>query len=66
MEEVKEEIRLKIIHPLRHPELYAAYGKRAGEACSCTGPPGCGKTHVARATAGGWARRSSGSGSRRC
>jgi SpoVK/Ycf46/Vps4 family AAA+-type ATPase len=52
MEEVKEEIRLKIIHPLQHPELYAAYGKRAGGGVLLYGPPGCGKTHVARATAG--------------
>jgi transitional endoplasmic reticulum ATPase len=52
MEEVKEEIRLKIIHPFEHPELYAAYGKRAGGGVLLYGPPGCGKTHVARATAG--------------
>src|SRR5262249_56464285 len=52
MEEVKEEIRLKIMHPFQHPELYAAYGKRAGGGVLLYGPPGCGKTHVARATAG--------------
>ena len=52
MEEVKEEIRLKIIHPFQHPELYAAYGKRAGGGVLLYGAPGCGKTHVARATAG--------------
>jgi SpoVK/Ycf46/Vps4 family AAA+-type ATPase len=52
MEELKEEIRLKIIHPLRHPEVYAAYGKKAGGGVLLYGPPGCGKTHLARATAG--------------
>jgi SpoVK/Ycf46/Vps4 family AAA+-type ATPase len=52
MEDVKEEIRLKIMHPSQHPELYAAYGKRAGGGVLLYGPPGCGKTHVARATAG--------------
>ena len=52
MDEVKEEIALKIIYPLQHPELYQAYGKKAGGGILLYGPPGCGKTFLARATAG--------------
>jgi SpoVK/Ycf46/Vps4 family AAA+-type ATPase len=52
MDGVKREIELKIVKPLLHPELYAAYGKKAGGGLLLYGPPGCGKTFLARATAG--------------
>lgn len=52
MEALKEEIRLKIIYPLQHPDLYKAYGRQTGGGILLYGPPGCGKTLVLRATAG--------------
>lgn len=43
---------MKIIYPLKNPDLFRAYGKKAGGGVLLYGPPGCGKTLISRATAG--------------
>ncbi|RYY53090.1 MAG: AAA family ATPase [Chitinophagaceae bacterium] len=52
MDKVKDEISIKIIQPMKNPELFKAFGKKSGGGILLYGPPGCGKTFVAKATAG--------------
>ena len=52
LDDVKEDIRLKMIYPFQHPELAARFGIKAGGGVLLYGPPGTGKTMLARATAG--------------
>jgi len=52
LEDVKEDIRLKMIYPFEHPELAEKFGIRPGGGVLLYGPPGTGKTMLAKATAG--------------
>jgi AAA+ superfamily predicted ATPase len=52
MQKVKSEISMKIIQPVKNPELFKAFGKKTGGGILLYGPPGCGKTFIAKATAG--------------
>ncbi|ONI73573.1 AAA family ATPase [Kribbella sp. ALI-6-A] len=52
MDEIKRVIHRMVILPLSRPELYQKYGRRSGGGVLLYGPPGCGKTLLARATAG--------------
>jgi len=52
LEEVKEEIRLRMVYPFTHAETAERYGIRGGGGLLFFGPPGTGKTLLARAVAG--------------
>lgn len=52
LEEVKQELREKVIDPFLHPELYERFKVRVGGGILMYGPPGNGKTFISRAIAG--------------
>ncbi len=52
LKEVKRRIDLAFLQPIRNPELTRQYGKKAKGGLLLYGPPGCGKTYIARALAG--------------
>lgn len=51
LENVKSIVRLKVIEPILHPELYQRFSKSSNGGILLYGPPGTGKTMIARAIA---------------